>query len=63
MEPATATIRFDAGHIFVMINRGDHWQCAFVIPKGTLERLRAAGLPAFRVSIAQLAPSVADRVG
>jgi 2-polyprenyl-6-methoxyphenol hydroxylase-like FAD-dependent oxidoreductase len=62
-DPDETLGRFDAGHIFVMINRGDHWQCAFVIPKGTLERLRAAGLPAFRVSIAQLAPSVADRVG
>jgi 2-polyprenyl-6-methoxyphenol hydroxylase-like FAD-dependent oxidoreductase len=55
--------RFEAGHIFIMINRGEHWQCAFVIPKGTLDRLKAAGLPAFRGSVAGLAPAVADRVG
>ena len=55
--------RFEAGHIFIMINRGEHWQCAFVIPKGTLDRLKTEGLPAFQKSIARLAPSVADRVG
>jgi len=55
--------RFEAGHIFIMINRGEHWQCAFVIPKGTLDRLKAAGLPAFQKTVASLAPSVADRVG
>ena len=40
--------RFDAGRIFVMLDRGDYWQCGFVIPKGALDELRAAGLPAFR---------------
>jgi 2-polyprenyl-6-methoxyphenol hydroxylase-like FAD-dependent oxidoreductase len=55
--------RFEAGHIFIMIDRGEHWQCAFVIPKGTLDRLKAEGLPAFRNSVAALAPGVADRVG
>jgi 2-polyprenyl-6-methoxyphenol hydroxylase-like FAD-dependent oxidoreductase len=62
-DPDETLGRFDAGHIFVMINRGQHWQCAFVIPKGTLDRLRASGLPAFRASVARLAPAVADRVG
>jgi 2-polyprenyl-6-methoxyphenol hydroxylase and related FAD-dependent oxidoreductases len=27
--------RFDSGRIFVMLNRGDYWQCAYVIPKGS----------------------------
>ena len=26
--------RIDAGHVFVMLNRGDYWQCAYVIRKG-----------------------------
>ena len=30
--------------MFVMLDRGDYWQCAFVIPKGGFERLRGAGL-------------------
>src|SRR5256712_5771156 len=55
--------RFEMGRIFIMLNRGEHWQCGFVIPKGSLEQLQARGLPAFRDSVAQLAPFVADRVG
>jgi 2-polyprenyl-6-methoxyphenol hydroxylase-like FAD-dependent oxidoreductase len=54
--------RIEAGHIFIMINRGDYWQCAFVIPKGGLEDIKRLGLPAFRNSIAQLAPMLRDRV-
>ncbi|MDP1767595.1 MAG: FAD-dependent oxidoreductase [Nitrospirota bacterium] len=54
--------RFDAGRIFIMLNRGDYWQCGFVIAKGSLEQIRANGLPAFRDAVAQLAPFMADRV-
>lgn len=54
--------RFSAGRIFIMLNRGDYWQCGFVIAKGTLEQLRAKGLQAFRESVAQLAPLAASRV-
>jgi len=55
--------RFDGGRIFVMINRGEHWQCAYVIAKGTLEEIQAKGLPAFRDSVAAMAPFLAGRVG
>src|SRR5206468_3170763 len=55
--------RFDMGRIFIMLNRGEHWQCGFVIPKGSLYQLQARGLQAYRESVAQLAPFVADRVG
>lgn len=48
--------RFDAGHIFVMLQRGDYWQCAYVIPKGDEARVRAAGLDAFRKSVGALLP-------
>ncbi len=53
--------RFDAGRIFVMLNRGDYWQCAFVIPKGQNEHIRAAGLDAFRQSVGALVPFEAAR--
>jgi 2-polyprenyl-6-methoxyphenol hydroxylase-like FAD-dependent oxidoreductase len=52
-----------AGRILVMIDRGEHWQCAYVIAKGTLDEIRAKGLPAFRDSVAALAPFARDRVG
>ena len=40
--------KFEAGRIFVLIDRGDYWQCAYVIPKGTIEDMHRAGLEAFR---------------
>ena len=54
--------RVMAGRIFVMINRGDYWQCAFVIPKGGIDDIRRRGLPAFREGIAELAPMLRDSV-
>jgi 2-polyprenyl-6-methoxyphenol hydroxylase-like FAD-dependent oxidoreductase len=54
--------RMGAGKIFVMIDRGDYWQCAYVIPKGATEALKARGIDAFRASIAELAPALRDRV-
>ena len=54
--------RLDRGRMFVMINRGDRWQCAFVIPKGSFEQIRLNGLEALRDSVAKLAPFMSDRV-
>lgn len=54
--------RIDAGSIFIQIDRGEYWQCAFVIAKGSFDAVRAQGLPALRSAIAKLAPSFADRV-
>src|SRR5437867_4413944 len=62
-DPENPVARFEMGRIFIMLNRGEHWQCGFLIPKGSLERLQERGLPAFRESVAQLAPFAADRVG
>lgn len=54
--------RFDAGRIFIMLSRGDYWQCGFVIPKGSHAQIRERGLSAFRSDLVQLAPFMADRV-
>jgi 2-polyprenyl-6-methoxyphenol hydroxylase-like FAD-dependent oxidoreductase len=54
--------RADAGHMLVMIPRGDYFQCAFVVPKGGYDAIRAKGLPAFRQQIADAAPMMSDRV-
>lgn len=61
-DPADPMGRFDAGRIFIMLNRGDYWQCGFVIAKGSLKEIHAQGLPLFRESVAKLAPFAADRV-
>lgn len=55
--------RFDTGRIFIMLYRGDYWQCGFVIPKGSLDQIQARGLSAFRESVAQLSRFAVDRVG
>lgn len=60
-EPAQAFGQVVAGRFFIRLNRGDYWQCAFIIPKGSLERLQAAGLDAFKAGLLALAPELADR--
>jgi 2-polyprenyl-6-methoxyphenol hydroxylase-like FAD-dependent oxidoreductase len=62
-DPEATMGRFDVGRIFVLINRGGHWQCGFVIPKGSADEVRRRGLDAFRAAVGQLAPFAADRVG
>jgi len=62
-DPVASMGRFDPGRIFVLINRERYWQCGYVIPKGSVERLRAAGIEAFRETVAQAAPWARDRVG
>jgi 2-polyprenyl-6-methoxyphenol hydroxylase-like FAD-dependent oxidoreductase len=62
-EPVAIAGRLGAGRILVMIDRGDYWQVAYVIAKGTAEKVRAAGLDAFRADVSRVAPDIADRVG
>jgi len=54
---------FEAGRILVAIDRGDYWQCGYVIPKGSFEELQRAGLAEFRARLARTMPVFADRVG
>ena len=61
-DSATALGRIAAGAIFVALDRGEYWQCAFVIPKGSAEGLRQVGLESFRKLILRVAPEFADRV-
>lgn len=53
--------RIRGGKILVTINRGDYWQCAYVIAKGQAEVIRQEGLPAFREAIATAAPFLRAR--
>jgi 2-polyprenyl-6-methoxyphenol hydroxylase-like FAD-dependent oxidoreductase len=62
-DPDESFGRIARGSMIVMIDRGDYWQCGGVIPKGGAERLRARGLEAFRASVADAIPFLADRVG
>jgi 2-polyprenyl-6-methoxyphenol hydroxylase-like FAD-dependent oxidoreductase len=62
-DAATAALgNIRNGRVLVMLDRGDYWQCAFVIPKGGYDALRREGLEAFRGALAGLIPWLADRV-
>jgi 2-polyprenyl-6-methoxyphenol hydroxylase-like FAD-dependent oxidoreductase len=62
-DPENTGGYIEAGRIFVTLNRADYWQCAFVIAKGSLDQLKAKGLPALKDEIVSLAPFLNDRVG
>jgi 2-polyprenyl-6-methoxyphenol hydroxylase-like FAD-dependent oxidoreductase len=61
-DGSAALGRIQAGRLFVMLDRGDYWQCAFVIPKGGFEALRAQGIETFRKEIVALNPALAGRM-
>ena len=61
-DPEDSLGFFNAGSILVTINRGEYWQCAFVIPKGSFDDLRARGLEQFRTGIVHIQPRFEDRV-
>ncbi len=61
-DPEATLGRVRAGRILVTLNRGDYWQCAYVIPKGASGEIREKGLPAFREDIARVAPFLRGRV-
>jgi 2-polyprenyl-6-methoxyphenol hydroxylase-like FAD-dependent oxidoreductase len=61
-DPVAALGRIAAGHILITLDRGDYWQCAYIIPKGGIQEVQARGLPALRAEIGRIAPMLADRV-
>jgi 2-polyprenyl-6-methoxyphenol hydroxylase-like FAD-dependent oxidoreductase len=48
--------RLDPGKMMVTFDRGDYWQCAYVIAKGQYDVVKDRGLDAFRNDIVALAP-------
>ena len=61
-DPGQLLGRVDYGQIFVMIDRGDYWQCGLVVRKGALAEIQRRGLDALRADIQRLAPFLGDRV-
>jgi 2-polyprenyl-6-methoxyphenol hydroxylase-like FAD-dependent oxidoreductase len=62
-DPGQLLGRIDYGKMMIMVDRGDYWQCAYVIRKGAFDTIQAAGIEAFRSEIASLVPWLASRVG
>src|SRR5215207_6884939 len=61
-EPETIAMRSGPGKAAILIDRHEYWQIGYIIPKWDADKLHAAGLPAFRRTLAELIPDVADRV-
>lgn len=61
-DPGQSLGRVAAGKVFIMVDRGEYWQCGYVIPKGAAEEMRSRGIDKFREQIVNLAPFLADRV-
>src|SRR5438034_2423480 len=53
---------FQHGKLLVLLDRGDYWQCGFVIPKGGFDEIKARGLPQFQNDIVSFAAFLRDRV-
>jgi 2-polyprenyl-6-methoxyphenol hydroxylase-like FAD-dependent oxidoreductase len=61
-DPAELIGKVRDGQLLVMIYRTDYWQCAFLIPKGGFETIKAEGLPKFRARLKQIAGFAAGRI-
>jgi 2-polyprenyl-6-methoxyphenol hydroxylase-like FAD-dependent oxidoreductase len=51
-----------AGHALIVIDRGDYYQCAYVIPKGRDAQLRAQGIETLHRGVVALVPWLADHI-
>jgi 2-polyprenyl-6-methoxyphenol hydroxylase-like FAD-dependent oxidoreductase len=62
-DPAQTLGRVNTGALLIMLDRGDYWQCGFVIRKGAFEEIKQQGLAAFQERLAAFAPVLGNRVG
>src|SRR6202008_3653482 len=51
-----------SGHASVMIDRGDYYQIAYIIPKGADAQMRAQGVEALKSALVGMVPWIADRI-
>ena len=61
-DPEETFGRIDAGAMLVMLDRGEYWQCAYLIPKGQFERVKSSGIETFRSRVSALSPFLTERM-
>jgi len=61
-DPADLIGKVRDGQLFVMIYRTNYWQCAYLIPKGGFDTIKADGLTKFRNRLKSIAGFAADRI-
>jgi 2-polyprenyl-6-methoxyphenol hydroxylase-like FAD-dependent oxidoreductase len=65
-DPAESTeflARFARGAILITIDRGDYWQCAYVLPKGRIGELREQGIAQLRNTMVKIMPTLRQTIG
>ena len=53
---------FRHGKLVVLLDRGDYWQCGYVIPKGAFDLIKARGLSRFHDELVSMVGFLRDRV-
>lgn len=61
-DSVTGLGRAGRGHLLAVLPRHDAWQLGWVFPKGGYQRLRAAGLGAFKDELCALVPELRDGI-
>jgi 2-polyprenyl-6-methoxyphenol hydroxylase-like FAD-dependent oxidoreductase len=61
-DPGGLAGTFEAGHGVIMIDRGDYYQIAYIIPKGADAEIRGQGIGALHRVLVDMVPWLADRV-
>lgn len=60
-DPQQTLGRFQTGRTLITLDRGDYWQCAYIIPKGGWDQIQRDGIEHFRREIINIAPFLTDR--
>jgi 2-polyprenyl-6-methoxyphenol hydroxylase-like FAD-dependent oxidoreductase len=61
-DPGQLQGRFDRGRALVMVDRGEYWQCGYLIRKGGFDEIKERGIAWFREDLVAIAPFLRDRV-
>jgi 2-polyprenyl-6-methoxyphenol hydroxylase-like FAD-dependent oxidoreductase len=61
-DPSGLAGKFEAGHGIILIDRGDYYQIAYIIPKGTDAEMRAQGIESLHHVLTSMLPWLAGRV-
>ena len=62
VDPAQAMGHAGPRQGFLMIDRGDYWQCGYIVRKGTYADIKAAGIEAFGAAVAAVSPLPLERL-
>src|ERR1700730_16029372 len=62
-DPEQSLGFFSGGKLLVLLDRGEYWQCGYVIPKGSFEPIKARGLASFHDELVNMTPFLRNRIG